>query len=64
MKAYVDSSLCTGCGLCTDACPDVFEIGDDNIARVKVIEVPPELEDACREAQNDCPPEAIRCDEK
>ena len=33
-KITVDESLCTGCGLCTSNCPDVFEVGDDNIAHV------------------------------
>ena len=31
-KITIDDSLCTGCGLCASNCPDVFEIGDDNIA--------------------------------
>jgi len=31
----VDASLCTGCGLCVSTCPEVFEMGDDNIAHVK-----------------------------
>jgi ferredoxin len=34
VKITVDDSLCTGCGLCAANCPDVFEIGDDNIAHV------------------------------
>lgn len=33
-KITVDESLCTGCGLCASNCPDVFEVGDDNIAHV------------------------------
>jgi ferredoxin len=33
-KVTVDESLCTGCGLCASNCPEVFEIGDDNIAHV------------------------------
>ncbi|MBN1320939.1 MAG: 4Fe-4S binding protein, partial [Thermoleophilia bacterium] len=23
----VDPDLCTGCGICEDICPDVFEVG-------------------------------------
>ena len=34
MKITIDDSLCTGCGLCASNCPDVFEVGDDNIAHV------------------------------
>jgi len=26
MKAAVDKDLCTGCGLCEDTCPEVFEV--------------------------------------
>ena len=34
-KVSIDASLCTGCGLCASNSPDVFEVGDDNIARAK-----------------------------
>ena len=30
----IDDSLCTGCGLCASNFPEMFEIGDDNIAHV------------------------------
>lgn len=33
-KVTVDDSLCTGCGLCSSNCPDVFEMGDDGLAHV------------------------------
>ena len=39
MKAVVDKDLCTGCGLCADSCPDVFEM-QDAIAVVKATPVP------------------------
>ncbi len=58
MKAIVDANKCTGCGLCCDTCPDVFEMGDD-VAAVIVDEVPFECEVACRDAVNNCPVEAI-----
>ena len=62
MKAKVDAELCTGCGLCEDTCPEVFEVPDD-VARVKVDVVPPEAEETCREAAEGCPNEAISIEE-
>jgi ferredoxin len=58
MKAVVDPDLCTGCELCVDTCPDVFEMEDD-IAIAKVDQVPDGLEDDVREAADACPAEAI-----
>jgi len=59
MKVTVDDS-CTGCGLCVDACPAVFDLGDDGVAIVLLPDVPDEHADACREAAEACPVEAIK----
>jgi ferredoxin len=59
MKAVVDADLCTGCELCTQTCPDVFEMQDD-IAIVKVDEVPADSEDCAKQAAEECPVEAIK----
>lgn len=59
MKVKVDAELCTGCGLCVEACPEVFEMSDDDLAVVIVDEVPADAQDTCREAAEDCPTEAI-----
>ncbi len=58
MKAIVDKDLCTGCGLCEDTCPDVFEIVD-GVATVKVNKISDDLVDCCQEAADGCPVEAI-----
>jgi ferredoxin len=62
MKAIVDETACTGCGLCADTCPTVFEMAD-GVAKVIVEEV--SLHDAadCRKAAEECPTEAITTDE-
>ena len=62
MKATVDEETCIGCGLCAETCPEVFEM-DDDMARVKVNEVPEDLAETCREAAENCPVEAIQIEE-
>ncbi len=59
MKVKIDKDLCTACGLCTDICPEVFEMGEDS-AVVKVEVVPAELEEKVKEAAQNCPTEAIK----
>ncbi len=58
MIASVDVNTCTGCGLCADICPEIFEIKSD-VATVKVSPVPEKAETTCREAAESCPVEAI-----
>jgi ferredoxin len=58
MKAKVDPDICIGCGLCVSTCPDVFRMQDDK-AVVFVDTVPPNAQDSCRKAQEECPVAAI-----
>jgi len=59
MRVIIDEETCIGCGLCAETCPDVFEMKDDK-ATVKMDEVSDDLADACREADEECPVEAIQ----
>lgn len=59
MKATVNKDACIGCAACTFTCPEVFEIGDEGTATVKVTEVPEEAKNTCVEASEGCPTSAI-----
>jgi ferredoxin len=59
MKVHVNPQVCAGFGVCLGHCPEVFELHDDGYAIVRVSEVPPELEDAVRQAVSQCPSGAI-----
>jgi ferredoxin len=63
MKVQVDQSICTGCAVCSDTCPEVFEMGDDTLAKVKVDVVPPEGEEKVKEAASTCPVTCITVEE-
>jgi len=63
MKVSVDQDACLGCAVCVDVCPDVFETNADGKAEAKVDVVPPELEQDCRDAAEQCPESAIKIEE-
>jgi ferredoxin len=58
MKASVDADACTGCGLCTEICPEVFEMGDE-AAKARDAEIPADAEEKAKEAAASCPVQAI-----
>ena len=62
MKAIVDKDICTGCGLCVNTSPEVFELEGD-VAIVKVDAIPEDAVDSAKEAEQNCPVEAIKIEE-
>ena len=60
MRVIVDPVLCEGNGVCTQVAPEIFELGDDDRARV-LVEHPTEARRAEVEtAVRGCPRRAIR----
>jgi ferredoxin len=73
LHVWIDQDLCTGDGLCTDHCPDLFVLLEDGISYVRVdgeaqndpggsgsvAPVAAELVDAAVAAAEDCPGECI-----
>ena len=63
MKVHIDPDVCNGCGPCVDICPKVFELNEEGIAVVRMEQVPANLREACQEAADSCPTEAILIEE-
>ncbi len=61
-KVWIDEDACTGCGLCEETCPEIFEV--DDVAEVKEGADFKEFEEKIKEAGEDCPSEAIYLEEK
>ena len=63
MKASVDRDTCIGCELCTQICPEVFQMDDEQIAIVIADPVPTAVEATAKEAEEECPVSAITIEE-
>lgn len=73
MRVWIDQDLCTGDGLCTDHCPELFVILEDGISYVHhgdylgndpggaacTVHIPTSLERAAIASSLDCPGECI-----
>lgn len=59
MKLRVNKDICLGCGACCANAPQVFEIGEDGFACVKVDEIPEEFIEDAMDAKDGCPTSAI-----
>ena len=59
MRPVVNRDTCIGCGLCEETCPEVFKLGDDNVAYVLAPSPGHEQYDCIQEAAEICPVEAI-----
>jgi ferredoxin len=51
--------MCQGHGQCQESAPKVFEVRDDGISHVLLVDMPSELEDDVRDAAARCPVEAV-----
>ena len=55
---------CTMCGLCSDACPEVFELDEDaDTAKVIAGANLNDNEETIKEAAEDCPEDVIKLEE-
>lgn len=64
MKVFVDQQRCQGHTLCAMIAPDSFQLSDIDGTSSPVNEVvPPDQQDAVREAAQSCPEQAITIEE-
>ena len=63
MRVEVDRDLCESNAVCVGIAPDIFDLGDDDLARALVDEVPQGRVDEVREAVGLCPKIALKLHE-
>ena len=59
MRVVVDLDLCEGNAVCASVAPEVFVIGDDDVAQVKLASVPDTLRAKVELAVRRCPRQAL-----
>jgi ferredoxin len=63
MRVVVNFDLCESNALCMDACPEVFEVGDDDFLYILDEHPPDELRAKVEQAARACPKQAITIEE-
>jgi ferredoxin len=63
MKAYVDQDGCISCGLCIDACSEVFSYNEDGLSVPIEGDIPKDCIERAEEARDGCPTEVISIEE-
>lgn len=58
-KITIDKNKCIGCGMCVTIVPEIFELGEDGKAKVKVTEFKGLKVQKVQEAVDSCPVSAI-----
>jgi len=59
VRVVVDLELCEGNAVCSSVAPEVFVVGDDDLARVKLAPVPEGLRAKVEVAVRRCPRQAL-----
>jgi ferredoxin len=59
MKIRIDYDLCEGNAVCMKVCPEVFEVGDDDRARLRIKEPDENLRAKVEAAVRRCPRQAL-----
>jgi len=62
-RVRIDPELCVGDAICVEIAPDVFEMGDDDVAHVKQGMENSGDRDDVRKAADECPAVAIIIEE-
>lgn len=63
MRVVIDELLCEGHALCMGIAPDIFQVGDDDMGRVVMDEIPEDRRPDVANAVRSCPKQAISIQE-